>query len=398
MSVCPALPVDVGIVRDILGSVDCNVQLYSAAGYRALTGPDSPLPAALTGMLTIYVALLGYRMLFAVGGTRLADTPLIAVKIGAILAITLNWSVFQTLVFDLDANAPMQIGRVISRPMAQNGPGLAEDPVRGLQVAYDELNADALQLSTKAGQANASTPGSPPSPGVDAAKATAAALRQAATVLVGSTAGVLAMAFIATGVLTAVGPLFIALFLFDATRGFFTGWVRALVGAMLTPMVCWIATSLMLVVLAPRIAILAEQRAAQLISLDVADAACALVLIFAGAQAVLILGGLMVAGGFDLSRRSTPAESSRIAAPEGAVGGSVVEVQTRAQALAASLQRSSATYSRETGGGAVSLASIRGEPDGMRTDGPARPDRLGETFRRGVTMRDRTRTGAAGRA
>jgi type IV secretion system protein VirB6 len=208
MSACPTTPFDVGIVRDILGSVDCNVQLYSAAGYHALAGPGSPLPAAMTVLLTIYVALLGYRMLFAVEGIRLAQAPLIALKIGVILALTLNWSVFQTLVFNLAAQAPLEIGRVISRPMANGGPSLASDPVQGIQTAYDELNADAAELAKKAGQTALLT-GQPPSqaspgaaPGGNEA-ATASDLRRAAAALLASTAGVLAMAFIATGVLTA---------------------------------------------------------------------------------------------------------------------------------------------------------------------------------------------------
>ena len=33
--------------RDVLGAVDCNVQAYSLAGYQALSGPTSPLPAAM---------------------------------------------------------------------------------------------------------------------------------------------------------------------------------------------------------------------------------------------------------------------------------------------------------------------------------------------------------------
>ncbi len=399
MSACPALPADIGIVRDILGSVDCNVQLYSASGYQALTGPASPLPAALTAMLTIYVALLGFRMLFAVGSARLAQTPLIAVKIGAILAVTLNWTVFQTLVFDVDAQAPLEIAKVISRPMANGGGALAANPVAGLQAAYDELTADARQLSNKAALNVQSAPNEPPPPDADAAKATAAMLRQSAGVLVASTAGVLSMAFIATGVLTAIGPVFIALFMFDATRGFFLGWVRALVGAMLTPLVCWIATSLTLVVIAPRMVSLSQQRGAQQINLDFADAACALVLIFAAAQAALIIGALTVASGFTLGGGG---QTARASAPGGAGAGpartpvGVVEVQSRAQALASSLQRSTATYSRDFAGPAAAAART-----GADSDAPAlavRVERLGETYRRGAAVRDPRRLGAAGRA
>ena len=331
--------------------------------------------------------------------TRLADTPLIAVKIGAILAVTLNWSVFQTLVFNLDANAPLEIGKVISRPMAAGGPSLVEDPMQGVQTAYDELNADAQELTRKASQTT--TPGAGPvvlAPQGNEAS-TAAGLRHAATALLGSTAGVLV---IATGVLTAVGPVFIALFLFEATRGFFIGWVRALVGAMLTPMVCWIATSLMLVVLAPRIDLLAQQRAAQQISLDTAAAASAVVLIFAAAQAVLIVAVLLVAGGFHLGRRTSPARDSSTTVRDTDIVPVPIEARTRAQMLAANLQRTPATYSREysTAAAALAGAAARESPgdSGPADNTSTRPVRLGETYRRGVAMRDRDRLGLAGRA
>ena len=48
MSACPSAVTQLGVVRDVLGAVDCNVQTYAAAGYQAFTGPGSFFPAALT--------------------------------------------------------------------------------------------------------------------------------------------------------------------------------------------------------------------------------------------------------------------------------------------------------------------------------------------------------------
>lgn len=398
MSVCPTIALDVGIVRDILGSVDCNVQMYSAAGYRALAGPGSPLPAAMTALLTIYVALLGYRMLFAVEGARLAQAPLIALKIGVILALTLNWSVFQTLVFNLGAQAPLEIGRVISRPMATGGPSLATDPVQGIQTAYDELNADAAELAKKAGQGAGVLPGqigpaSATPTGAEAATATD--LRRAAAALLASTAGVLGMAFIATGVLTAVGPVFIALLLFEVTGGFFVGWVRALVAAVLIPMVCWVTASVLLVVLAPRIEVLAQQRAAHAINLDAAAAASAIVLIFAAAQGALIIAGLLIAGGFRLGRRAAPAQVAPAPSREVRSMVEVVEVRSRAEALATALRRSATASSRDHATVApVSGAAVSGDGETVRVEAATRTVRLGETYRRRTAMGDRARLGA----
>ena len=396
MSACPATTVDIGIVRDILGSVDCNVQMYSAAGYRALAGPGSPLPAAMTALLTIYVALLGYRMLFAVEGVRLAQAPLIALKIGVILALTLNWSVFQTLVFNLGSQAPLEIGRVISRPMATGGPSLASDPVQGIQAAYDELNADAAELAKKASQAAAVQPGqvAPGAGPVGNEAATATDLRRAAAALLASTAGVLGMAFIATGVLTAVGPVFIALLLFEVTGGFFAGWVRALIAAILIPMVCWVTASVLLVVLAPRIDVLAQQRAAHAINLDAAAAASAIVMIFAAAQAALIVAGLLIAGGFRLGRHAALVEAPPAVQRQAQTTVEVVEVRSRAEALATALRRSSTTSAREYASMVPASAAAPGDLEVTRLEAAARPARLGETYRRRAAVGERARLGA----
>jgi type IV secretion system protein VirB6 len=398
MNACPTTLFDVGIVRDILGSVDCNVQLYSAAGYHALAGPGSPLPAVMTALLTIYVALLGYRMLFAVEGIRLAQAPLIALKIGVILALTLNWSVFQTLVFNLGAQAPLEIGRVISRPMAIGSPSLASDPVQGIQTAYDELNADAAELAKKAGQA-AAVNGQPAqaNPGAAAGgneAATATDLRRAAAALLASTAGVLGTAFIATGVLTAVGPVFIALFLFEATGGFFAGWLRALVAAILIPMVCWVGASVLLVVLSPRIDLLAQQRAAHAINLDAAAAASAIVVIFAAAQGALIVACLLVAGGFRLGRRVVQAPAVPAVQREVQSRVEVVDVRTRAETLATALRRSSTTSAREYASMTPASASPAPGVETIQLETPSRPARLGETYRRRTAVGDRARLGA----
>ncbi len=59
-----------GLVREVLGGVDCNVRGFSQAGFEALTAPGSLYPTILTTLLTVYVAVLGYRLMFGVGGAR----------------------------------------------------------------------------------------------------------------------------------------------------------------------------------------------------------------------------------------------------------------------------------------------------------------------------------------
>ena len=63
-----ASAVDDGVIRGVLATIDCQTKAYAQGGYLALTSGSSVFQAALTAVLTIYVALIGYRMLFARGG------------------------------------------------------------------------------------------------------------------------------------------------------------------------------------------------------------------------------------------------------------------------------------------------------------------------------------------
>src|SRR6185312_13982742 len=256
MASCSSL-VGQGVIRGVLGAVDCQTRAFAEAGYSSLTSASSTFQVALTALLTIYVALVGYRMLFAAGGARLSDAPGIALKIGAILAVVTSWATFQTLVFDLAAKAPGEIAAAVAAPLQASGGSLAADPVGGLQTAYDQLVQAAAAFGKSAG-ANAKAYSSP-------AASAAESLSAASGVLFMTTAGAMAAATLAIGVLTAVGPVFVALFLIPATRGLFMGWVRALAAAALVPALGWLVVVLMLSVLEPWLVTLAQQReAAQL--------------------------------------------------------------------------------------------------------------------------------------
>ena len=198
MSVC-ATTTDLGVVRDVLTAVNCNTKSFARLGYESLTAAGSPFQAALTVALTIYVAVIGYRLLFG-NGARLADGPTIALKIGAVLALVTSWSLFQTLVFDVAERAPLEIASIISAPM--RGSAMASDPVAGLQAAYDQLSETATAFAH------------PPKSVPDKAQADYAAASQALTLasnaLFVASAGLIAVITIAIGFLTATGPLFIA--------------------------------------------------------------------------------------------------------------------------------------------------------------------------------------------
>ena len=380
---CPAPSPDLGVIGSVLTAVDCNVRSFSQSGYAALTSQQSFFPTAVTALLTIYVAILGLRLMFGLGSARLADSPMIALKIGVILALSLNWTAFQTLVFDLATKAPLEVARTISAPTAR-GQSLAGDPIRGVQLAYDQLTMAASAFGREAG----------PNPQVLRGGEAAAAdgLWKASAVMFMSTAGALSIAIIAVGVLLTVGPVFIALALFEATRGLFVGWMRALVSAALAPMVCWMTTTVMLVVLEPWLTRLARSRVSGLLDIDAATATIALVFVFAAAQAAVVGGAAVIGAGFDLrvgARRSEPPAQPMASKAD---TGAELLVLSRVERLAFQLARAPAA-GQTAGGGAYEARLVRGRDGASGGAGrEAVSGPIGEVYRRDG-FRDRFRRG-----
>ncbi len=358
-----------GVIRGVLGAVDCQTRAFAEAGYASLTSSNSTFQVALTGLLTIYVAGLGYRMLFARGGARLTDAPGIALMIGAILALVTSWSTFQTLVFDVAARAPSEIAGAVAAPVQAAGGSLAADPVGGLQTAYDQLTQAATAFGKAAGP-NVRSYSSP-------AAAAAESLSAATGVLFMTTAGIMAGATLAIGVLTAVGPVFIALVLLPATRGLFAGWLRALVAAALVPLMGWLAIVLMLSVLEPWLVRLGQERVTAQLDPQTAMSAAALVFVFGAAQVALTIAAGVVAFGLKLPRL----ERDEAAAPPPAMDREIVAA-TRAERLAFELQRDEARLVARTRTLQAAAATASPAAAARETAVSERPARLGDAYRR----------------
>lgn len=328
MSACSAIDPHTGLISGVIDAVDCHTRVFAEAGYDQLTAPSSPFQFWLTALLVIYVAVLGYQMLLGAGGARLSDLPMTALKIGVVLALTANWSVFQTLVFDLAARAPIELARLAT---AHAGGTLASGgPLRGLQYTYDQLTQAASALAKTANLQGAA-------PNTGGAAGAAEALWRASEALFLTSAGLFSAAIVAVGVLTAVGPVFVALFLFDATRGLFVGWLRALLAAAIAPLAGWMAASLMLVVVQPDVLELASQRRAGHIDVDTAVTTAAVIFVFAVVQIGLLAAGALIAFSFRLG----PVRAARglAAAPPERAPAAAAATVSRAENLANFLRR-----------------------------------------------------------
>jgi len=342
IATCAALAEHSGTIRGAMDAVECHSRTYAQAGYEALGGAGSPFQSWLNILLVIYVAALGYRLMMG-HDSRSFNLTTIGLTIGAVVALVGNWTLFQTLVFDLVTKAPLEIAAIVTHP-ATNNSAFAGDPRASIQVVYDQLSLAATDL------ARASGPNTPIYAG--GKSGAAQALWQSSQSLFYATAGVFSLSVITAAVLTAVGPILITLSLFEVTRGLFAGWVRGLLSALLVSLLCWLSAALMLSILEPGLVTLARQRMAGDLQVDTALSVSALVMLFSVVQVGVAAMGVMMAMGFkwpEPARSSAgPRQPQSDASMTGMAGRRSSETLSRAEQLSTTLRQSPASQAYRT--------------------------------------------------
>jgi len=342
IATCAALAEHSGTIRGAMDAVECHSRTYAQAGYEALGGAGSPFQSWLNILLVIYVAALGYRLMMG-HDSRSFNLTTIGLTIGAVVALVGNWTLFQTLVFDLVTKAPLEIAAIVTHP-ATNNSAFAGDPRASIQVVYDQLSLAATDL------ARASGPNTPIYAG--GKSGAAQALWQSSQSLFYATAGVFSLSVITAAVLTAVGPILITLSLFEVTRGLFAGWVRGLLSALLVSLLCWLSAALMLSILEPGLVTLARQRMAGDLQVDTALSVSALVMLLSVVQVGVAAMGVMMAMGFkwpeparsSVGRRQPQSDT----AITGMAGARSSQTLSRAEQLSTSLRQSPASQAYRT--------------------------------------------------
>src|SRR4051812_17964690 len=89
-----------GFIGSVTSYLDCQSQNLGSGAWVALAAPGSSLTLLLTGLFTIFIALIGYRLLLGATFT-VRDITLSFVKIGAVFALATSWPAYRTLVYDL---------------------------------------------------------------------------------------------------------------------------------------------------------------------------------------------------------------------------------------------------------------------------------------------------------
>jgi type IV secretion system protein VirB6 len=367
MAPCSETSAVLGLAIRIYDAVDCRAQTLGRSGFDALAG-SSLFAQCLSALMMIAVGLVGYRMILGqVPTTR--NAVLWVARIGVVLALTTGWAAYGTLFHRVAFDGPGEVTALLLPAAALGDP---YQLVGRVQAGYDAIAA--------AGQAASQNDPSeaPPAPaGVDPVAAPAVppvggdrsfrplAFSAAGSVLLVMGLGSLLAARLASGLLLALGPLFVATLLLDATIGLFEGWLRALAVALLASIGTTAMLSIELDVLAGEMARIRQHGAE--VAAD-PTSVLTIVALFGIVLMVVWLASLRAAGRIRLPRTihtvltsseiAAPAHSalpapaaSAMANPPPVVAGSMMRVRTVTEAIA-----------RRDRHGAGALSQGRGTP------------------------------------
>ena len=395
---CIAPPPTAGFLEGLLSYVDCQAQSIGANGYEALAAPGSTLSLLITGFLTLFVAFMGYRMLF--GQTpSLREGVLAMVKIGIVLALATSWVAYRTLVYDVALRGPAELAATVGQQAGLPGAGA------GLVERLGYADRNFVQLTVLGQGPVVVAPGQTP---VDAfgrpvpppSQFDGFAMGGARTLFLTGAIGGLAATRLAAGFLLALGPLFIAFLMFEGTRGLFVGWLRALAAMALGALGIAVALGVELVLIEMKLAQLITLRNANLPIPGAAIELFVITLIFTLVMLAMVYAAAKVALGFRLPDgwRALPARvAGSLRAREEQLAG--VPQQRRAppgedrSRAALVADAVAATQRRETGGWqgapALAAATAAGAPSrrvapagGEREPQPAVAMPIGQSYRR----------------
>lgn len=225
---CPAILTGDDFLMRVLSHIDCQAQAIGTFGWQALAQPGSLASILVTGLLTIFVALFGIRLLFGSSpGAR--DVVSDIVKIGFVLTFAFSWPAFRTVIHDVVLSGPAEIvASVGSSASDRNGSAFASQ----LQAADNAI----VRLTEAGTGRNVGAFIDSEAPG---GTFRGSALEDdntfgwARLAYLAGIIGSLALLRLVAGLLLALAPLAAGLLLFEATRGLFSGWLRGLVLALL---------------------------------------------------------------------------------------------------------------------------------------------------------------------
>lgn len=229
MAACPAFDPLAPYAIELVAFVDCHARNLGEFGYMSWS-QGGGLGVLLGGLITILVALFGYRLLL---GEALTLHELIspAVRIGVVLVLATQWPAYRVLVYDVVVLGPGQISQQLL-----SSDGLGASSLNRTQSVYEAVDRVVHPPNQRRTQGPGAAEGEPPGASRPLGGLTADDRKNvdwAGYVFLTTTLGGMLAVRVAAGLLLALAPLFVVGLLFDPLRGLFMGWVRALMAVAL---------------------------------------------------------------------------------------------------------------------------------------------------------------------
>lgn len=320
-----------------LAQVDCHAQAIGAYGFGALSAPGSVGAALLLAALTVFIALLGIRLMFgeAPSGRDLVNE---ALKVGIVLTLATSWPAWRTLAYDTVFGAPAQLSATIGGSAGLPGSGRALDQ----RLSSADANIVALTAygtGRLTGGVVGSSDTGDPTRGIALADQTGFSWGRV-FFLVGAL-GPLALVRLSGGILLALAPVMACLLLFVGTRDIFIGWLRALGAVVLGALALSLCQSVQLALLEGWFSRTLEQRQANILTVSAPTELLVISLSFAliafGALGLAMRLSFFSGGGINkIAAQIVATRAAAFVSPPaaGSPGFDRAEMQPRAQRLA----------------------------------------------------------------
>lgn len=246
---CSAIITGDAFLSRVLEHIDCQAQVIGSYGYQALGEPGSLAAVLMTGLLTLFIALFGLRVMFGPApGAR--DVVHKVLTIGIVLTLAFSWPAFRTLIYDVTLKGPAEIASVIQSSSQGQAPASMTERLQQVDNAIVRLTESGTGRNT--GQLIDST--APGGTFQGTALQDESTLGWARLSFLAGTIGSLALLRIAAGLLLALAPIAAGLLLFTQSRGLFAGWLKGLVLTLIGSVGATIALMVELAILEPWLA------------------------------------------------------------------------------------------------------------------------------------------------
>jgi type IV secretion system protein VirB6 len=386
MIACPLVTTGERVLAETLSHLDCQAQSLGSFGFQSLATPGSPASFALTGLLTLFIALFALRMLLG-EGVEGRDAVNAILKLGIVMTLAVSWPAFRTLAYDTVLLAPAEVAASVT-------PSTLPETSAGFNERLQNIDSGIATLTLLgAGWQNGSL--ALDQRGNDAfrtvAIADSTALGWARTIYLSSVIGSLAVLRIAGGLLLALAPLMAGLLLFDFSRGVFAGWVRGLLLVALGALGITLVLAVEVAVVEPWLADVLQRRASGYATPSAPTELLAFVIAFAAASAGLLamLGKVAFhnAWSIKIGRAVDQVRDRLVPAAAGSrpvtAAAQPIEIRAHARALSVSEGVTNLIRHEEARRGAARVTLALPSPEApSRVPGAEAQGRIGSSWRR----------------